>query len=113
MSSGPWAQRCQLGGCAVSIRAPPRGRQDRSKVSTLARLAARQIVISARCFMNSHFPRKLVQGAEPFIGSIDAVTRYLSIPRQSRREWLLFSRLKLISVPLCKHRPTRRFPYSF
>jgi hypothetical protein len=35
MSSGPWAQRCQLGGSAVSIRAPPRGRQDRSKVSTL------------------------------------------------------------------------------
>jgi hypothetical protein len=36
--------------------------------------------------MNSHIPRKLVQGAEPFIGSIDAVTRYLSIPLQSQSE---------------------------
>jgi len=66
---------------------------------SFVRLAARQIVTSARCFMNSHIPRKLVQGAEPFIGSIDAVTRYLSIPPQSQSEWLLISQLKLISVP--------------
>jgi hypothetical protein len=36
---------------------------------------------------------------EPFIGSTDAVTRYLSIPPQSQSEWPLISQLKLISVP--------------
>jgi hypothetical protein len=34
-SSSPWAQRCQLRGCAIPIRAPSRGGQDRSKVSII------------------------------------------------------------------------------